>query len=121
MALRFGARSKSSVVRRRSNPPRISHLFLATLLGFLTATGVSANAPEGVPRELARERAAEISELQYRLSFVLVPNAPVTSGIEEIQFKLRTVRTVLLDFRDGTVQGVVLNGSTIPANVENGH
>src|SRR6202163_373699 len=92
-----------------------------TFLVFLASSSVFASAPEGIPRELARERAAEISGLRYRLSFVLTPQAPATSATEEIRFRLRTVRSLLLDFRDGTIHTISLNGALIPVKIENGH
>jgi aminopeptidase N len=92
-----------------------------TFLLFLANSSAFANAPEGIPRELARERAAEISGLRYRLSFVLTPQAPATSATEEIRFRLRTVRSLLLDFRDGAIHTISLNGSFIPVKLENGH
>src|ERR1700729_445373 len=99
------------------------HRLLFTSLLFLVVSSAFAIAPEGIPRELelARERAGQISAVRYQLSFVLVPQAPATSGTEQIQFRLRSVSPVLLDFRDGTVQEIVLNGSPIPAHLENGH
>src|ERR1700722_15918412 len=98
-----------------------SHRLLFTSVLFLVVSSAFAIAPEGIPRELARERAGQISAVRYQLSFVLVPQAPATSGTEQIQFRLRSVSPVLLDFRDGTVQEIVLNGSPIPAHLENGH
>ena len=95
-------------------------LFLISLL-FLVVRSAFAIAPQGIPRELARERASQISGVRYQLSFVLIPQAPATSGTEVMHFRLRSVRPVLLDFRDGTIQEIVLNDSPIPAHLENGH
>ena len=70
----------------------------------------------------ARERAAEISDLRYHAfrsrSF---RKAPTTSGTDEIRFQLRTLRAVLLDFRDGTIQSISANGSSLAAKIDNGH
>ena len=98
-------------------------VFLAAVfLTFSFATGSFANAAEGVTRELARQRAAEISELHYRLSFHLVPRAPSTTGTEEIRFTLRTAASpLLLDFREGAITSLSVNGVSIPARIENGH
>ena len=73
---------------------------------FLMIAVVSAwaAAPEGVPRELARERAADISDVRYRLSFELAPHAAITAGHEELKFVLKSSRPVLLDYREGKLR-----------------
>ena len=78
---------------------------------------------EGVSRELARHRAANISDLRYRLSFGLVPGAARIKGREEISLRLNgAADPVILDFRDlddqgrvveGAVGGVTVNGSVV--------
>ncbi|HEV2114459.1 MAG TPA: M1 family aminopeptidase [Terriglobales bacterium] len=87
----------------------------------LIATFAFAAAPPGVPRDLARQRAAEISNLRYRVSFVLLPHAATTAGHEELTFTLQSARPVLLDYRDGTVTTMMVNGSTVAATPDNGH
>ena len=77
--------------------------------------------PQGIPREFARQRALQISDLRYHLSFVLAPQAPTTTGSEEIRFKLHGLGPVLLDFRDGTLTTLSVNGAPVPVNPENGH
>src|SRR5215467_10091782 len=67
---------------------------------------------EGVSRELARHRAANISDLRYRLSFDLVPGATRIKGREEISLRLiGAADPVILDFRDLDDQGRVLEGA----------
>ncbi|MGD1094761.1 MAG: M1 family aminopeptidase [Bryobacteraceae bacterium] len=78
-------------------------------------------APEGIPRELARERAAQISDLHYRLSYTLSPHPSTVEGHEEIQFMLDTARPMLLDFREGTVSRIEVNGAPAPVTADNGH
>src|SRR5262245_53584283 len=78
---------------------------------------------EGVSRELARRRAANISDLRYRLSFGLVPGAARVKGREEISLRLNgAADPVILDFRDlddqgraveGAVGDVTVNGSVV--------
>jgi aminopeptidase N len=80
-----------------------------------------AAAPEGIPRELARQRAEQISDVRYHLAFTLVPHSPTTAGHEELYFQLKSPAPVLLDFRDGTVANLELNGKTAEAKIENGH
>ena len=66
---------------------------------------------EGVSRELARRRAADIFDLRYRLSFDLVPGAARIKGREEIRLRLNGVTDpVILDFRDLDEQGRVIEG-----------
>src|SRR5437016_10584260 len=96
------------------------YLGLSLLLLF-TASNLFAAAPEGIPRELARQRASQISDVRYHLSFILTPHAPIVSGHEEIQFRLNAAVPVLLDFREGAVTTVAINKSKADLQVENGH
>ena len=81
-----------------------------------------ASAPAGIPRELARERAALISDLQYRLQFTLVPHASSTSGHAEISFQLKSATApLLIDYREGSASKLEINGSAVPVVSENGH
>jgi aminopeptidase N len=67
---------------------------------------------EGVSRELARHRAANISDLRYRLSFGLVPGATRIKGREEVSLRLNgAADPVILDFRDLDDQGRVVEGA----------
>ncbi len=75
-------------------------LFLFLL--FIAVAMVHAAAPEGIPRDLARERAAAISDVAYNLRFTLVPHAPSVTGHEELTFRLKSSSSLLLDFREGT-------------------
>src|SRR5262245_5918453 len=74
---------------------------------------------EGVSRELARHRAANISDLRYQLSFDLIPGAARIKGRQEIRLKLNNAADpVILDFRDLNGQGRVVEGviSNVTAN-----
>jgi aminopeptidase N len=82
---------------------------------------VFAAAPAGIPRELARERAAQISDVRYHLQFTLEQHAPTAAGHEELQFQLKSAKAVLLDFREGAVTNLIVNGKTAEAKTENGH
>src|SRR5437764_4171456 len=99
----------------------ISMRFRLSLLLLLTASSLFAAAPEGIPRELARQRASQISDVRYHLSFTLTPHAPIVSGHEEIQFRLNAAVPVLLDFREGAVTAVAINKSKADLQLENGH
>src|SRR5437588_7905170 len=95
---------------------------LARLCAFLLIANFAfATAPPGVPRDLARQRAAEISNLHFHLSFTLVPHATASAGHEELTFTLKSVQPILLDYRDGTVSRMTVNGSEVAATADNGH
>jgi len=109
-------------------------LLLAIILHpFHLGAPVMATDPEaGVARELARERAALISDLRYRLSLELAPGAARLKGREEIRLRLaRVAGEVTLDFRDldadgqlieGAVREVTVNGAAVPdLRQVNGH
>src|SRR5215813_3710813 len=67
---------------------------------------------EGVSRELARHRAATISDLHYQLRFTLAPGEARIKGHQEIRLKLTGADDpVVLDFRDLDPQGRVIEGT----------
>lgn len=98
------------------------------LLAGVTAVACGA-APEGIPRELARERAAQVSALYYHLSFSLSPHPSMAEGHADIRFTLAeswaesrdATRPLLLDFREGAVSRITINGASTPVAAENGH
>ena len=94
---------------------------LLLVFALFASGNVMAQGPEGIPRGLARQRASQISELRYHLQFTLIPHAPTVSGHEELRFRTSSSSEVLLDFREGTVANLKVNGIAAPANVENGH
>ena len=96
-------------------------MFLRLFPLLLIATFAFAAAPAGVPRDLARRRAAEISNLRYHVSFVLAPHAATTTGHEELSFALKSAQPILLDYRDGTVNRMTVNGSAVTVALDNGH
>src|SRR5476651_2388970 len=81
----------------------------------------AAQLPIGIPRELARERAERVSDVRYHLRYTLVPKAPETLGHEEIRFRLKSDGPLLLDFREGSVSDVSVNGTLIQWKSGNGH
>jgi aminopeptidase N len=89
----------------------------------LSAAGnlLAAPPPEGIPRELARQRAAQLSDLHYHLRLALTPHTPSVSGHEDLRFRSNSSGPVLLDFREGTATNLTVNGTPIPARIENGH
>jgi aminopeptidase N len=95
--------------------------FRLTLFLFVVTSSLAAVTPEGIPRDLARERASRISNVRYQLEFTLVPHAPSVTGHEELRFDLNSAGTVLLDFREGSAAKLVINGTAAPASIESGH
>ena len=87
----------------------------------LSVSSLFAAAPEGIPRDLARQRAAQISDVRYQLQLTLTPHAPIASGHEEIQFRLKSALPVLLDFREGGVTTVSVNKTDTDVQLANGH
>ena len=81
----------------------------------------AAEAPEGIPRKLARERAAQISDVRYHLKFTLTPHAATAAGHEELRFRAHGGGTILLDFRGDAATNLTVNGTEVPARMENGH
>src|SRR5215469_2192380 len=103
-------------------------MFLRTALFLFITANVFAAAPEGIPRELARARASMIADVRYQLGFSLTPHAPDVTGHEELKFNLLLDNLkkapspdVLLDFREGTVSNLTVNGKASAATIENGH
>ena len=95
---------------------------LLALLALLTTNNLlAATPPDGIPRELARQRAAQLSDIRYHLRLTLTPRAPSASGHEDLQFHSNTSSPVLLDFREGTVANLTVNSVAVSAKIENGH
>jgi len=96
---------------------------LLALLAFSAAANflAAATPPDGIPRDLARQRAAQLSDLRYHLHFTLTPHAPSASGHEDLQFHSTSSAPVLLDFREGAATNLTVNGVSVPGKIENGH
>jgi aminopeptidase N len=88
---------------------------------FLAAATVLAQAPRGIPRELASARAREISDVRYELTFSLDAHPTAASGHETLRFKLNRVAPLLLDFRDGAADNLRVNGEPAVTERDNGH
>jgi aminopeptidase N len=97
--------------------------FLSIAVATQLSTSAFAAAPEGIPRDLARQRAAAISDVRYAISFTLAPKTPTAAGHEDVRFSLTSPQAVLLDYRDGDVLKIAVNGKVLPAPmpIENGH
>jgi aminopeptidase N len=91
----------------------------------LLATVAFAQAPEGIPRDLARQRAQQLKDVRYQLSYTLTPKADFVSGHEELRFIQnaddRGILPEWLDFRGGTISSVTVNGQPASTEIQNGH
>jgi aminopeptidase N len=100
-------------------------MFVAALLLLASASATSPfplSAPVGIPRELALERAAKVSDLHYDLAYTLLPHSPKTVATERLRFQLTSNHDpLLLDFRDGHADALTINGLATPVNESNGH
>jgi aminopeptidase N len=118
--------SPGSGVYRQATRPFLANGSLAVawrtaFLLIIATIPAPASAPMGIPRELARERAAGISNVRYHLTFILIPHADSVGGSEELSFTLRGLQPVLLDFRGGTITRLEVNGALVTIPAESGH
>ncbi len=97
---------------------RLLALFALSTAGNLLA---AATPPDGIPRELARQRAAQLSDIRYHLRFTLAAHAPSVLGHEDLQFRAASSAPLLLDFREGTATNLTVNGVPVPSKIEKGH
>ena len=91
------------------------------ILALACGVGVRAQAPDGIPREFARTRAARISDLRYGLRFMLTPKAATVAGHEDLKFEVSGSGALWLDFREGTIASLSVNGTAAATKIENGH
>src|SRR5215813_7658729 len=96
-----------------------------SLAVLLLGTALSAQAPTGIPRDLARLRAQQLTDVRYRLSYIIRPQAAALEGREELRFFQnaddRGILPEWLDFREGTVSSLQINGKASDPNIQNGH
>src|SRR5215467_16327551 len=106
-------------------PRSLSHFVLTGLFVFAASVFAFAQAPEGIPRDLARQRAQQLSDIRYNLSYTITPKASSIAGHEELRFVQRPDdRGILpewLDFREGSISSLTVNGQTASAEIQNGH
>lgn len=100
--------------------------FLSTVFLLAVEPSLFASTPEGVPRELARERSRRLSDLGYHIQFILTPHSGLVQGHEEIRFRLKSAapaagEPLLLDFREGIVSGLWINGRAASMMADHGH
>jgi aminopeptidase N len=79
-------------------------ILLMLMSNFMEAANDGRDPEAGVPRELARVRAAHYGNLRYALSIEVAPGAELLKGTEEIRLTL-----------DGAVESVILDWRKMPA------
>lgn len=84
-----------------------------------------AQAPEGIPRDLARLRAQQLKDVRYQLSYMITPKADSVSGHEELRFFQnaddRGILPEWLDFREGEISSLTINSKAASTQIQNGH
>src|SRR5450432_2386932 len=69
-----------------------------------------AQAPVGIPRDLARLRAQQLQDVRYQLSYTITPKADFVSGHEELRSVQnaddRGIQPEWLDFREGEISSL---------------
>jgi aminopeptidase N len=93
-------------------------------VGILMVTTAFTQAPEGIPRELARQRAQRLSNIRYELSYTIHSKDDHIAGFEELRFVDQPAggnESLWLDFREGSIQALAVNEQSVPANIQNGH
>ncbi len=81
-----------------------------------------ASAPQaGVSRELARGRAARISDVRYGLRYSVAAEAATIEGKETVRFVDAGAGDLAIDFRDGGLGSAALNGVALGTDEINGH
>jgi aminopeptidase N len=96
--------------------------FFCLILGSLHTF---AQAPAGIPRDLARFRAQQLKDVRYQLSYTITPKADFIQGNEELRFVQNVsgggIESLWLDFREGSIQKFAVNGQFVPSTIQNGH
>src|ERR1700731_383713 len=91
----------------------------------LASVHAFSQAPAGIPRDLARLRAQQIKDVRYQLSYTITPKANFFQGYEELRFVQnaddRGILPEWLDFREGSIQAMAVNGQRSSGNIQNGH
>ena len=101
--------------------------WLATicLFSLLFVPSALSQAPAGIPRDLARLRAQQLKDVRYQLSYTITPKADSISGHEELRFVQnaddRGILPEWLDFREGSISSLTVNGQPASTEIQNGH
>ncbi|HEX3586213.1 MAG TPA: M1 family aminopeptidase [Candidatus Angelobacter sp.] len=94
----------------------------------LFVTSALSQAPQGIPRDLARLRAQQLKDVRYQLSYTIHSQWDFVQGDEELRFVLDSTSSgkngtqpLWLDFREGKVSALGVNGKIVPPTTQNGH
>ena len=105
------------------NPVR-ARVLLAMMI-FIGEGHLWGQSPAGIPRDLARLRAQQLKDVRYQLSYTITPKADSISGHEELRFVQnaddRGVLPEWLDFREGSISSLTVNGQPASTEIQNGH
>lgn len=100
----------------------LARICLFSLLAIASAAG---QAPDGVPRDLAQLRAQQLTDIRYQLNYNIRPKADSITGHEELRFVQnpddRGILPEWLDFREGSISILMINGQAAPPTIQNGH
>ncbi|MDP9170884.1 MAG: M1 family aminopeptidase [Acidobacteriota bacterium] len=99
--------------------------FVCRALGCVLAVSSCLGAPPvaGVSKSLAETRAGLLSNVRYQLAIQLTAHAAAMTGHEVVSFELSGTmpEPLPLDFRDGRVSEVSVNGASLTPESVNGH
>ena len=105
--------------------PTRYRLATIVLCSLLFVTSAFAQAPEGIPRDLARLRAQQLKDVRYQLSYTITPKSDSITGHEELRFvqnaDARGILPEWLDFREGEISSLTVNGQRASTDIQNGH
>src|ERR1700759_3697026 len=91
----------------------------------LSSVAAFSQAPAGIPRDLARQRAQQIKDVRYQLAYNIRPRSDSFAAHEELQFTQnpddRGILPLWLDFREGSISVLEINGHIAPPQMQNGH
>src|ERR1700722_16611171 len=104
-----------------SSGTRTRNLLATAILLAVSNVAMATPTEPGISRDLAMARAARLSNIRYRLSFTLKEHESAVAGTETLTFESKTAGDLPIDYRDGVIQSVTLNGHAIGKGLENGH
>src|SRR5438270_3996865 len=115
-------------LRFKALPVLLMVLPMAAFAQSAAQSAAQAQAPAGVPRELAQARAKQLQDIRYQLSYSIIAKAQAVKGHEELRFVWTPdeagsggTQPLWLDFREGSISSLSVNGQSAPATIQNGH
>lgn len=118
----LGAVARKMRIQRYLGMPA---LMISALLGSgITHATQTHPLDSGVSRSLAQDRAARVSDVRYEINLELRSRADTMPGHETLRFTLNTTGAASdlpIDYRDGSLASITLNGSPLAVNLNQGH